>query len=97
MVEGLILLAVTDREGLYGDRNSILDNCHVRAAFATNDERTEKRLSDGLGTATKQRSMRNYAGHRLTPWLVSIDSAASSSTLAADRAMASAVAQIFTR
>jgi type IV secretion system protein VirD4 len=53
----------------YGENNAILDNCHVRVAFATNDERTAKRISDALGTATEQRAMRNYAGHRLSPWL----------------------------
>jgi type IV secretion system protein VirD4 len=53
----------------YGENNSILDNCHVRIAFSTNDERTARRISDALGTATEQRAMRNYAGHRLSPWL----------------------------
>jgi len=53
----------------YGENNSVLDNCHVRVAFATNDERTAKRISDALGTATEPRAMRNYAGHRLSPWL----------------------------
>src|SRR5690606_27862605 len=53
----------------YGPNNSILDNCHVRVSFATNDERTAKRVSDALGTATEMRAMRNYAGHRLSPWL----------------------------
>jgi type IV secretion system protein VirD4 len=53
----------------YGENNAILDNCHVRVAFSTNDERTAKRISDALGTATEQRAMRNYAGHRLSPWL----------------------------
>ena len=56
-------------EKAYGANNSILDNCHVRVAFATNDERTAKRISDALGTATELRAMRNYAGHRLAPWL----------------------------
>jgi type IV secretion system protein VirD4 len=56
----------------YGDNNSILDNCHVRIAFASNDERTAKRISDALGTATEQRAMRNYAGHRLAPWLAHV-------------------------
>jgi type IV secretion system protein VirD4 len=46
-----------------------LDNCHVRVAFATNDERTAKRISDALGTATELRDSTNYAGHRLAPWL----------------------------
>jgi type IV secretion system protein VirD4 len=56
----------------YGENNSILDNCHVRVAFASNDERTAKRISDSLGTATEQRAMRNYAGHRLAPWLAHV-------------------------
>ncbi|HWU79321.1 MAG TPA: type IV secretory system conjugative DNA transfer family protein, partial [Caulobacter sp.] len=53
----------------YGESNSILDNCHVRVAFSTNDERTARRISDSLGTATEMRAMKNYAGHRLSPWL----------------------------
>ncbi|MBB4429555.1 type IV secretion system protein VirD4 [Bradyrhizobium sp. CIR48] len=53
----------------YGENNAILDNCHVRIAFAANDERTAKRISDALGTATELRAQRNYAGHRLAPWL----------------------------
>ncbi|MEM9762499.1 MAG: type IV secretory system conjugative DNA transfer family protein, partial [Pseudomonadota bacterium] len=56
-------------EKAYGQNNAILDNCHVRVAFATNDERTAKRLSDALGTTTELRAMKNYAGHRLSPWL----------------------------
>jgi type IV secretion system protein VirD4 len=56
----------------YGENNSILDNCHVRIAFATNDERTARRISDALGTATEQRAMRNYAGHRLALWLAHV-------------------------
>ena len=42
---------------------------HVRVSFATNDERTAKRVSDALGTATEIRDAKNYAGHRLSPWL----------------------------
>ncbi|HAY06091.1 MAG TPA: conjugal transfer protein TraG, partial [Hyphomonas sp.] len=56
-------------EKAYGPNNSILDNCHVRIAFATNDERTAKRISDALGTKTELRSQKNYTGHRLSPWL----------------------------
>lgn len=37
--------------------------------FATNDERTAKRISEALGTATEMRDSTNYAGHRLAPWL----------------------------
>jgi type IV secretion system protein VirD4 len=65
----LIAQSLNQIEKAYGPNNSILDNCHVRVAFASNDERTAKRISDALGTATELRAQRNYAGHRLAPWL----------------------------
>lgn len=65
----LITQSLNQIEKAYGTNNSILDNCHIRVAFSTNDERTAKRLSDALGTATEMRAMKNYAGHRLSPWL----------------------------
>ncbi|MFC3070473.1 conjugal transfer protein TraG [Phenylobacterium soli] len=65
----LIAQSLNQIEKAYGPNNAILDNCHVRVAFATNDERTAKRVSDALGTATELRAMKNYAGHRLSPWL----------------------------
>ncbi|QAY78172.1 conjugal transfer protein TraG [Sphingosinicella sp. BN140058] len=68
----LIAQSLNQIEKAYGEHNSILDNCHVRVAFATNDERTARRISDALGTATEQRAMRNYAGHRLAPWLAHV-------------------------
>ena len=65
----LIAQSLNQIEKAYGQNNSILDNCHVRVSFATNDERTAKRVSDALGTATEIRDAKNYAGHRLSPWL----------------------------
>ena len=65
----LIAQSLNQIEKAYGANNSILDNCHVRVSFATNDERTAKRVSDALGTATEMKAMKNYAGHRLSPWL----------------------------
>lgn len=65
----LIAQSLNQIERAYGQNNAILDNCHVRVAFATNDERTARRISDSLGTATEMRAMKNYAGHRLSPWL----------------------------
>ncbi len=65
----LIAQSLNQISKAYGENNAILDNCHVRVAFSSNDERTAKRISDALGTATEQRAQRNYAGHRLAPWL----------------------------
>lgn len=65
----LIAQSLNQIEKAYGPNNAILDNCHVRVSFSTNDERTARRVSDALGTATEMRAMKNYAGHRLNPWL----------------------------
>ncbi|EXL03953.1 hypothetical protein BG36_10980 [Aquamicrobium defluvii] len=65
----MIAQSLNQIERAYGPNNAILDNCHVRVSFATNDERTAKRVSDALGTATELRDSTNYAGHRLAPWL----------------------------
>ncbi|WP_339846260.1 conjugal transfer protein TraG [uncultured Halopseudomonas sp.] len=65
----LIAQSLNQIDKAYGVNHAILDNCHVRVTFATNDERTAKRISDTLGTATELRAQRNYAGHRLAPWL----------------------------
>ncbi|AXE63599.1 conjugal transfer protein TraG [Hyphomonas sp. CACIAM 19H1] len=65
----LVAQSLNQIEKAYGPNNAILDNCHVRVAFATNDERTAKRISEALGTKTELRSQKNYTGHRLAPWL----------------------------
>lgn len=65
----LITQSLNQLERAYGPNHAILDNCHIRIAFSTNDERTAKRVSDALGTGTEMRAMKNYAGHRLSPWL----------------------------
>ncbi len=62
----LITQSLNQLERAYGPNHAILDNCHIRVAFSTNDERTAKRVSDALGTATEMRAMKNYAGHRLS-------------------------------
>ncbi|PLP98003.1 conjugal transfer protein TraG [Cupriavidus pauculus] len=65
----LIAQSLNQVDKAYGQNHSILDNCHVRVTFATNDERTARRISETLGTATESRVQRNYGGHRLAPWL----------------------------
>jgi len=45
----------------YGQNHTILDNCHVRVTFATNDERTAKRISETLAP------QRNFARSATTP------------------------------
>ncbi|CAN0495955.1 unnamed protein product, partial [Scytosiphon promiscuus] len=61
----LIAQSLNQIEKAYGPSNAILDNCHVRVAFATNDERTAKRISDALGTKIEQREMKTYLGYSI--------------------------------
>ena len=65
----LVAQSLNQIEKAYGANHAILDNCHVRVAFAPNDERTAKRLSDSLGTATELRAQTNLSGRRFAPWL----------------------------
>lgn len=48
----------------YGPDNAILDNCHLRIAFAANDDRTARRISDLLGDATAQKEQTSISGDR---------------------------------
>lgn len=65
----LIAQSLNQIEQAYGRNSSILDNCHVRVAFAPNDERTAQRLSEALGVATEVRPHRSYGGDRMALWL----------------------------
>ncbi len=65
----LVAQSLNQIDKAYGPNNAILDNCHVRVAFAPNDERTARRLSDALGTATEERHQRNLSGRRFSAWL----------------------------
>src|SRR3546814_3241491 len=56
----LIAQSLNQIEQAYGPNSSILDNCHVRVAFAPNDERTARRLSETLGTATQVHAHHSY-------------------------------------
>ncbi|MDR6841301.1 IncP-type conjugal transfer protein TraG [Pseudoxanthomonas sacheonensis] len=65
----LIAQSLNQIEKAYGPNSSILDNCHVRVAFAANDERTATRISEALGTATEVRQHRSFGGDRFSFWL----------------------------
>lgn len=65
----LVAQSLNQIEQAYGPHHAILDNCHVRVAFAPNDERTARRISEALGTATEVRAHRSYGGNRFSMWL----------------------------
>jgi type IV secretion system protein VirD4 len=60
----LICQSLNQLQKAYGERNSILDNCHVRVAFANNDDQTARRLSDLLGEATATKDQISMSGDR---------------------------------
>ena len=61
----LIAQSLNQLEKAYGPNNSILDNCHIRLAYAANDDRTARRISDLLGQATEKRIQKSYSGSGL--------------------------------
>jgi len=65
----LISQSVNQLDKTYGIKNSILDNTHVRVLFAPNTIETAEVISRMLGQKTEIHQQRNYAGHRLAPWL----------------------------
>lgn len=60
----LIAQDLNQIEKAYGANNAILGNCHIRIAFAPNDERTAKRLSEMLGQTTATKKTENFSGKR---------------------------------
>jgi len=51
----------------YGNNESIVSNCHIRVAFAPNQQDTAKLLSEMTGTTTVQKATYNFSGQSLSP------------------------------
>lgn len=64
---------------LYGPKNSIFDNCHIRATMAPNDNQTAHEVSTSLGQTTVKRYQTNFTGRRLALWLSNISVASQES------------------
>lgn len=60
----LIAQDLNQIEKAYGRNNAILGNCHIRIAFAPNDEKTAKRLSELLGKKTAVKKQESLSGDR---------------------------------
>lgn len=56
----------------YGLKNSIFDNCHIRATMAPNDNDTAKSISDSLGQTTVVQHHMSFTGKRLSFFLPNI-------------------------
>src|SRR3546814_3168153 len=68
----LIAQSLNQIEQAYGPNSSILDNCHVRVAFAPNDERTARRLSETMGTANQVHRSEEHTSEENTSELQSL-------------------------
>jgi type IV secretion system protein VirD4 len=60
----LICQSLNQLQKAYGERNSILDNCHVRVVFANNDDHTARRFSELLGEQTLSKEQMSVSGAR---------------------------------
>ncbi len=65
----LISQSSNQLEKIYGPKNAILDNTHVRVFYAPNTVETAEMISRMLGQKTEIHQQRNYGGNRLSPWL----------------------------
>jgi type IV secretion system protein VirD4 len=58
----LICQSLNQLEAAYGRDNSIVDNCHVRMAYAANRAETAKTISELMGQATASKKQRSRSG-----------------------------------
>jgi type IV secretion system protein VirD4 len=61
----LICQSLNQLEKAYGRDNSIVDNCHVRMAYAANRAETAKTVSELMGQATASKRQRSFSGKGL--------------------------------
>jgi type IV secretion system protein VirD4 len=54
----IIIQSLNQLADLYGERNSIIDNCNIRLFFAANDAYTARQVSDLVGQATQLKKLR---------------------------------------
>jgi type IV secretion system protein VirD4 len=61
----LICQSLNQLEAAYGRDNSIVDNCHVRMAYAANRAETAKTISELMGQTTASKKQRSLSGKGL--------------------------------
>jgi type IV secretion system protein VirD4 len=61
----MVAQSLNQLQKTYGDKNSILDNSHVRVTYAANDEITAKRISDLVGQATLTKRQKSFSAAKL--------------------------------
>lgn len=71
----LIAQSLSQISRIYGENSSIVDNCSIRIAFACNDERSARRISDMLGQMTHSRRKTTHRGTGGGPFPEAVSSA----------------------
>jgi type IV secretion system protein VirD4 len=61
----MVAQSLNQLQKTYGDKNSILDNSHIRVTYAANDELTAERISDLVGQATLIKRQRSFSAATL--------------------------------
>jgi type IV secretion system protein VirD4 len=59
----IAIQSLNSLEQIYGERQTILDNCQVKVFMAVGDDRTAKRISDMLSTTTVEREVQSTSRH----------------------------------
>ena len=88
----LIAQSLNQIEKAYGQNNSILDNCHVRISFASNDERTAKARVRRAPARRRKKAPRHRACN--TAWKATVASFAMLSRSANVRCAVSSVTSL---
>jgi type IV secretion system protein VirD4 len=57
----MVAQSLNQLQKVYGDKNSILDNSHIRITYAANDEIGAKRISELVGQATLTKRQRSFS------------------------------------
>jgi type IV secretory pathway TraG/TraD family ATPase VirD4 len=57
----MVAQSLNQLQKTYGDKNSILDNSHIRVTYAANDEITARRISDLVGQATLTKRQKSFS------------------------------------
>jgi type IV secretion system protein VirD4 len=61
----MVAQSLNQLQKTYGDKNSILDNSHIRVTYSANDEITARRISDLVGQATLTKRQRSFSAAKL--------------------------------
>jgi type IV secretion system protein VirD4 len=57
----MVAQSLNQLQKTYGEKNSILDNSHIRVTYAPNDEITARRISDLVGQATLTKRQKSFS------------------------------------